>query len=308
MIRAQLRGLRGRQDPPPRPGRGGAEADQVQEVCEIVFQAQKPFFRNLRFSPEAGLAIYDPTPLLDAKRRRLLFLLSKLLEDSLDDPDPSGNKPPHSVTLIESERLELLRLAIDLASDRSFIIAAAFVDGLSGRASLTDDQLREIYLSERKKRGRARALASMHWADFLTRLGRPNAPVYGLKMTTRMSFEHFRKMEERLFESLGFSRLVVDYLLRRISEAKSIVETARTPQGEPSTRGHPALKDAVNALSRIEEKLRDKLEGHTLSAAQVASITTILSNLSVLFTTRDWSVAGFMSVIAGEGIKALDKP
>ena len=249
------------------------------------------------------MAIYDPTPTMEAKRRRLLFLLSKLLEESLDDTDASSNKPPRSVTLSEAERQELLELTSDLASDRSFVVAVTFVNGLSGRASLTEEQLREIYLSERKRRGRARALASIHWADFLTRLGRQSGPVYGLKMTTRMSFAHFKRMEERLFEALGFSRFVIDYLLRRISEAKPIVEVARLPRGESST----VIKDRAEALSRIQERLRDKLDGHTLSAAQVASITTILSNLSVLFTTRDWSVAGFMSVIAGEAMKALDK-
>jgi ATPase subunit of ABC transporter with duplicated ATPase domains len=38
VVRGQLRGLRGRQDPPPRAGRGGAEADQVQEVRAVAFR------------------------------------------------------------------------------------------------------------------------------------------------------------------------------------------------------------------------------------------------------------------------------
>ena len=40
MVRGQFRGLRGRQDPPPRPRRGGAQAHQVQEVRPLTRRAR----------------------------------------------------------------------------------------------------------------------------------------------------------------------------------------------------------------------------------------------------------------------------
>lgn len=251
------------------------------------------------------MAIYDPSPILEPRRRRLLFLLAKLLDESLDDEQSQSNRPAGHIVLTDPERRELLTLLGELASDRPFVVAVAFVDGLS-RSSLAESELREIYLSERRTRGRERALASMHWADFLARLGRKSGPIYSFKVTGRMSFDHFRRMEERLFRALGFSRRVTAYLLHKISGAKPAVEAARDPLSEETSSQHPLLAESKAELERIAKILHDKVSGHDINATQIASITTVVSNLSVLFTTRDWSVTGVMSVVAGESIKALN--
>jgi len=253
------------------------------------------------------VAIYDPIPILEPRRRKLLVLLAKLLDESLDDEPSHSNRPAGKIVLTDSERQELRKLLSELASDRSFVVAVTFVDGLAGRSNLTESELREIYLSERRKRGRKRALASMHWADFLARLGRTSGPIYSLKSTDQMSFDYFHRMEERLFQALGFSQRVTNYLLRKISNTKPAVEAARDPLGEGLSPKRSLLAESRAELERLEMLLHDKISGHNVSVNRIASMTTVVSNLSVLFTTRDWSVAGFMSVIAGESIKSFDR-
>ena len=41
-----------------------------------------------------------------------------------------------------------------------------------------------------------------------------------------------------------------------------------------------------------------------MPTSRVAGIASIVANMSVLFSTRDWSVAGTLSTIAGAGIAA----
>jgi hypothetical protein len=250
------------------------------------------------------MAIYEPVPKLDARRARLLYLLGKLIDESLRVGGDT-NRQHDVVALSIAERKELLALLAELIEDRSIIVSLSFVDGLAGVGNLTESQLREIYLSERKRRGRTRALASKQWADFWARLGRQSGWSRWGVATEKMSYEHFLEMERRLFRALRFPEKVRAYLIERVTAVRDTVE------------GILELRDIVTASESLSRRTMDLLkqlksalqsaDGSSLSTSQVAGLAIVVSNLSVLFTTRDWSAAGTMSAISGGGVQLIGK-
>jgi hypothetical protein len=239
------------------------------------------------------ISIYNPRVTSDEDRVRMVQLLSRLLEERL--LANNRNLPIDGVALSESENREIRRLVQSISSDRSFFVAVAFVDGLLGSKKLTEEQLREIYLSERKRRGYSRALASGTWYDFRTRLGGPSGSLSTyLRGARRMPFEHFLKMEDRLLSVLGVGSpvrvlvvSVVNSHRQRIEKLRDQIFSGSDPEKEP-------LEHLVQELLKQLDERRDML-----STNQIAGLATLIANTTVLFSTRDWSVAGTMSTMAG---------
>jgi hypothetical protein len=239
--------------------------------------------------------IFDPVPHIGQERLRLLELLSHLLEDSLVQTGERTNLPLRSVALSEAEKRELANLLGSLLEDRSFYLALSFVDGILNLNGLRDEQLREIYLSERKKRGRTRVLSSKLWADFLARIGRRSGWTTWGSSAHPMDYSHFLKMEERLLNALKFPRSVIREAVQLISRLQTSVEQVLLK----SAQAKAAVEDTTHdLLIRLRETLRSR-SVQELSKSQVIGLAIVVANTSVLFTTRDWSAAGTMSAISG---------
>ena len=75
------------------------------------------------------------------------------------------------------------------------------------------------------------------------------------------------------------------------------VERAR--QGEmPLPKG--SVSRLPNAIAEsIEAGSINRLDTPSFSAHQAAGLMTVISDVSMLFTTRDWGVAGTISTVAG---------
>lgn len=59
------------------------------------------------------------------------------------------------------------------------------------------------------------------------------------------------------------------------------------------------VRDAIEIPLRTLRKVHGKVKDQEMSATRIAAALTVVSNSSVLFTTRDWSVAGTLSTMAG---------
>jgi hypothetical protein len=250
------------------------------------------------------MAIYEPVPRLDSKRERLLYLLGRLIDESLHSG--SGTNRGHElVALSILEKKELASRLTELIEDKSMVVSLSFVDGLAGLGNLTESQLREIYLSERKRRGRTRALASKQWADFWARLGRQSGWSRWGVATEKMSYEHFLEMERRLFKALKFPEKVNAYLIERVSAVRGTVEGAL--ESRNFVKASESLsRHTIDLLKQLRAALQST-DSSSLSTNQVAGLAIVVSNLSVLFTTRDWSAAGTMSAISGGSVQFVGK-
>lgn len=240
------------------------------------------------------LPIYTPKPVVDSKRARLIQLLSQLLLEQLSQDNP--NRPRKDVVLSEAERSELQTLIDDIRTDRSFFASLAFIDGLTGSNRMTSEQLRELYLSERRRRGFSRRFAASQWHQFLTRLGARAGDLSTLvRATRRMPLEHFEEMESRLLSYFKIPNEVRANLLRCISESREQLERIRADLSNfPYYFQFYNLKAETRKILNLLQEKRD-----SLSSKQVAGMTIVVVDTTALFTTRDWSVSGTLSTIAG---------
>ncbi len=243
------------------------------------------------------MSIRQPTPALSTSDKELLALLSRLLIEQLDDGGPMSNKAPDRVTLSDAEARRLFRLLTQLTSTREFLENSHFVEGITLPQAQSNKALREIYFAGRKRHGKSRAASSMKWADFEGRFGW--VPLAWRVAANPMSFEHFLDMERKLFESAELTKPVVDLLMSFIDSQRAYVELAREGK-QPLVSGsiRRLMLDGLQSAERLSSSLAD------MPTSKVAGIATVVANMSVIFSTRDWGVAGTLSTIAGAGIAA----
>ena len=249
------------------------------------------------------MSIVTPTPVLSESDKRLISLMSKLLIDQTYRADGRSNVSGNAIILTDSEANELLQRIENLVASHQFIEASYFVEGLTVPEESEKSNLREIYLSARQRRGRTRALASTHWAEFQVRLGIGQATLWGINARP-MSMSYFQKMERKLLSTAGLHPRVVDLVMHVIELQSKAIEDIRHSRRSLS-RG--AIKQAVFESFL---KLRDQfshIRDPQISSARIAAAITIVSDISILFTTRDWSVTGTLSTIAGASTQVMSE-
>lgn len=240
------------------------------------------------------MSIYPPTPKLSANDKRLLVLMARLLIERLDRLPSQSNLTGDRVALTDDEAEELLQRLEQLVSDEGFKRVCYFVEGLSSPQKNLR-VLREIYLSARKQLGRSRAVASMHWSDFLVRLGIRDHDAWHIR-STPMSLDHFHGMERKLLQSAQLNPRVVNFIMKIVAAQDGELEAIRAANRQ-LMKG--TVRDAIEVpLSKLR-KMHGKIVDRDMSATRLAAAMTVICNSSVMFTTRDWSVAGTLSTMAG---------
>jgi hypothetical protein len=138
-------------------------------------------------------------------------------------------------------------------------------------------------------------MATWRWAEFEVRLGirslsHPRAQP--------MPFEHFLQMERRLLETLGLHPAVIDLALRFVGSQRATVEISRHGKA-PAISRDPSGNLAWTTLKhQVSQLFGDKFR-RDVSRERISALLVIMANTSVLFTTRDWDVAGTLSAMAG---------
>lgn len=240
------------------------------------------------------MPVAAPQLWLSDSDKALLRILSRIAMGYSLPPAPPSNLAQDAAPLGDEEARELLQLLEALLTSYEFRMSTAFVQGLvAGKAS--DDGPREIYLSERKRRGRTRVLASRRWAEFEVRLGLRGSHGY-LPPDVAMSLETFFGLERRLLDAAGIHKRVVDVAIGLLQADRRTLEDLR--------RGRRSLgDDAIRSLFVSEaNEIRRSLQagsGREIKIRKLVGMITIVSNMGALFTTRDWSVAGTLSTLAG---------
>lgn len=244
------------------------------------------------------MGIRQPQVVLSATDKKLLLLLGKLLAEQ----SVTANAPLNTVLLSDAEAQELICLLERFLESRWFKESAYFVEAVT-RAN-ENEIAKELFLVNRQRRGRSRALASIHWEDFRRRFG--GAPTWNPNVnSSRMPFEYFRNMEKRLFEVAGLSPKVVRLLMQFLDAQRSAVEEIRS--GSSALNHGDVERPILQTLNPIRGDLR-RAE-RELSPQKISAALVIIADVSVLFSTRDWGVTGTISGIAGAvGLLAVPEP
>jgi len=234
------------------------------------------------------MAIQGPNCSFSENDKRLVRLLERLLLTATNSHQTS-NIPEETVSLSDEEARELTSRIDATLESKEFWQASHLIGTLSnGKREVA----REIYLGARAKHGFSRIMASTHYHQFLVRLGYEKSYLPGVK---EMNFEYFVRMEKRLYLQLGVQPEIVALLERFLWTHMDQVDAAR--------KGHMSIDDSllINSLRSLRPQLdrRGSLVGGVLTANRVAGALTLFTNMTVMFTTRDWTVTGTMSAMAG---------
>lgn len=241
------------------------------------------------------MAIFTPTGSYSSSDIKLIRLLERHLADVPDGTAPTNRL--HAAHLTDDEIDTLVQAVEQKLEDREFRMASAMLDAVSNR---NYDQIRELYLSGRTRRDRTRALASKQNAEFLARLGLGTTEPRWYVSTDRMSFEHFLRMERRAFGEVGISPRVTELALRYIRVEIEQIEGLR----EGSVRLSPNFLVAALEMAKSSFLKLKRLPEGLADAQQLAGVLIVAVDVGVLYTTRDWSVTGTLSTVAG-GLGAM---
>jgi hypothetical protein len=232
--------------------------------------------------------------------RRLLDLLEKLF-DTITFDRANFRNVPRGYAILSRLELEILIHDLENYIDQSYFARYAyFIDNIF-LLNRNDRVLREIYLSERKKRGRSRAMSSKHWAELLSRLG----------LEDRRWSANVEPMDEQMF--LRLEEQLINVMIKNKSFRTHILETVsqNSPfkMGDSKARLDSGNSSAYAGLSNILADLRSASNSRgkekPISATRLSAIGGLLIDGAAMFTTRDWSTAATYSGLATTAVLAL---
>lgn len=240
------------------------------------------------------MRIVTPSPVLSPSERRLLTLLGRLIEWKCWEASPPQNRRRGAIPLTDGELQELQEALEAYVASHEFMMKSFFVENICLNKQNSDGNLREIYFSQRADRGRkSRIMSSRTWAEFKIRLGIEREH-YGYAAVSRMSFDHFMKMEFILFRHCGIDQALAARLLAMIQSQREDIERTRSGRLD---RSIVSIKNSMlNPLIRSFERMKSSGD-REVSLPKLSAVLVLVSDLGVLFTTRDWDVAGTSSAM-----------
>lgn len=235
------------------------------------------------------MAISSIKPQFTETDRYFLELIGSLILESENPCCSLPNSSCCNIPISDNEADIICELISDYQNNYMFSRKLKFIESLSDPSREFDAE--KIYFEELKRQGRGTIHRSNKWGDFLRRFGRPTITS---PYTKRMSLAKFKEMERTLFEASGMHPVVVDLLIQQISLAELEIEAVRDGR---------FLFHKGEILEQIL-KLKDDLQAkphplRSISAAKASGLATLIADCGVLFTSRDWGVAGTISTMAG---------
>jgi hypothetical protein len=226
--------------------------------------------------------------------------MARLLLEQMEPVGRASNRGAGIVILTDAEANELVGKLEALVESREFLEASYFVEAVTHSTPQELQRAREIYLAALKRGGRSRILASRRWSDFLVRLGveRRDTFVTGVKPMVA----YFERMERTLLSATDIDPRVIGLITRFISTRTRELEEMRRGQ---TSLPHGSIRRLVIApVLRWRDQHRDS-QDRQVTTTKVAGALTVVADLSVLFSTRDWSVTGTLSTMAGALVAAI---
>jgi hypothetical protein len=243
------------------------------------------------------MGIINPEDHLSRADKELLILLGGLLVGTKQEK--GKNYRQDDVPLSDSEARRLIELLDELISSKKFIESAYFVEEITKGSDADDRRLREIFSYWRSRTGRAKSMTWLHWNEFLRRFSASNRIQHYSRppISNEMTFEYFFRMERLLLSKTPLSPKISSLVLKTIKKFEMDIEAARNGSQPLPTGSIMAQPRAL--LESLILQQQSALGLAPFSSQRAIGIVTLVADLSVLHTTRDWGVAGTLSTMAG---------
>lgn len=245
-----------------------------------------------------------PQPNLSNVDKRILYALTRIIVENLDGV--ANNKASENFVLSDSQARELVHLLGELAQSEAFLRKLSFVNSIVDTPQ-NDPKLdiKLVRLTGKRPIAAGIGMTSETMRKWRVRLGvspavQPNDP-------SPMTFTHFLKMEEKLLRELGVDPRVADLVLRVAARSEAALRALLLAiNGEISDGAKSKRVLRLEHLRRDFVGLLSDAHIRELPKDTVVGLFTVIPDLSVLFTTRDWGVAGTMSTMCG-GISMIGR-
>jgi len=238
-----------------------------------------------------------PSPKLSETDKALLLLLSKILIENVEGI--SENLDQSQVVLTDEQAEKLCGLLEQLMQEESFFRRLAFVNQIIDTDPLDEKlDLKLVRITGKRPFAAGMGMTSENMRKWRVRLG--VAPKKSLHDPVPMTFTHFLKMEEKLLNKMDVNPRVSALALQAASQNEgAFLQLLRAINGDPKNSAHVS---SVVRLQHLRRKFIEPLSDphkRELPKERVVGLFTVISNTSVLFTTRDWGVAGTISTMCG---------
>lgn len=253
------------------------------------------------------MPIYEPSLWLSNDDREILAILAQIVITQTDDE--CSNLDPSHVTLSPSEASRLLLLLEEFLGSKLFVEGAYFVENLANGEGWSDDRVREIYLSWRKRRGQSRMMSGRRWNEFTIRSGfsaSQNAVMFTSVQRNPlrpMTLAHFVAMEKKLVSAAELNPRVRDLIIRFVEMQLKQVEDL---QNRKIKIKQGAIRRFVSSFRTDIALIQKGRETIPISRQRAIALSTIIADMSALFVTRDWTAAGVISTVASMAPDAFE--
>ena len=240
------------------------------------------------------MAIKKPKIKLTKDEKSLLKILSKLILE-FEEYKNLSNIPTAKAVLNDEEADKLYKLLNKYIESRKLYELDYFVSNIFKTNSKIQKDLKKHYTHKLKDYSGNAIVMSFRFNEFKERLGHTSSDYNGPPITP-MPQEYFLEMEKLLFNSIDMNPRLQEILLQTVSKQGFKIDKIKSRKIRKKISIRETLKDFS---TQVKKQFIDK--------ENLVSAAIIISNSSVIFSTRDWSVAGTLSVLSGETAKIFIK-
>jgi hypothetical protein len=226
-----------------------------------------------------------PDPRLSKTEHEIIELLCKHIEESINKE--TSNFQKGEVVLDEKTAQKLAILLENLKKEENFTSRAFVVESIFGGTFSYGSGAYRVYLSgSNKHRGKPLFWGRKSWTELVSRLGERSR-----LHVEKLPRERFARMEELLF------RVIIE---RKYPNAAALCydQAIKFSDRFFKERNLPTIKfDIIEQINNIKNDIEEGVQN--LPPKKASGLVVLLSNLSVLFTTRDWGAVSAVSAMSG---------
>lgn len=237
------------------------------------------------------MSIQPPSIHLSKNDRKLLAFIARILVEPASDAG-HRNIPDTHIALSDEDAEKLIHLLDALLNSPDFIQSCNFIQGMSHLKITNERDTRFVYTTGLRRKSKSTTVIYHSWYELQARLGLRGH--YLAKNVRTMDDEYFFDMEEHLFENLDLDPRVISLLMKLGKERMHIIRQFQM-------RRYGAV-DISESAKRLQYEVKKK---GLASRVDLSAVAFVISNSSVLFTTRDWSAAGVFSCMIGHAVGAV---
>jgi len=245
------------------------------------------------------MPIYSPDIQLSENDVKIIRELSLLLVNSSElEISKEVVLEGASVLMSQEQAITLLKYLRNKLNKFKFKQQIRFSQMVFQKKNENENEAKQIYAFLNSKRLKKSLGVNYNFDVFQARLKKPLHWHHAISTPpTVMTYDHFIKMERKLFEELQIHPSVRTLILDLLETQRTLIDNSRA--GDESNfndaRILPFLEKIISQLSIGTKQRSYKL---ALSSLNVSSLIGILSNTGILVTTRDWGVTGAISTMA----------